>query len=374
MPVKQWQHMKIALVYDRINKFGGAERILLALHELWPDAPLFTAVYNPSRAQWADVFSVRSSFMQYVPMAKTNHELFPWLTPLAFESFVFDDYDCVISITSAEAKSVITKPDTIHVCYCLTPTRYLWSGFDEYAIRPGLGIVSGLASKTLRRIAPTLKRWDSIASSRPDRYVAISERVKKRIENYYKRDTDAVIYPPVDTSLFKGTIEDAGYYLVVSRLVGYKRVDLVIEAFNQSGDKLIVIGDGADRKRLEGMARSNITFIHQQLTDREIAQYYRKCTAFVFAADEDFGIVAAEAQSAGKPVIAYKESGVAEIVIDGKTGVLFHEQSVGSLLHGIRRANTLHLEGKLCQSNAERFTKERFQRQFRSFIASVVDK
>lgn len=368
--------MKIALVYDRVNKFGGAERILLALHELWPDAPLFTSVYHRGRAGWADVFTVYPSFLQRMPLAASHHELYPWLTPLAFEGFSFDGYDCVISVTSAEAKTVITKPETVHICYCLTPTRYLWSAFDEYKKRPGMGDISPFAATMLHRLAPTLRHWDSIAATRPDRYIAISQRVADRIERFYGRKADTVIYPPVDTVVFRPGRQPrtTGYYLVVSRLVGYKRIDIIVEAFNRSGEKLVIIGDGMERNRIVKMARPNITVISHHLTDQEIAQYYQDCTAFVFAADEDFGIVAAEAQSAGKPVVAFKYSGIAEIVEDGKTGVLYDTQSVESLLAGIKRANALHLDGKRCRMNAERFTKERFKRQFQSFIASVVDK
>jgi len=170
--------MKVALVYDRVNKWGGAERVLLALHEIWPDAPLYTAVYDPKRAPWAKVFDVRPSFLQHFPFAKSHHELYPWLTQMAFESFSFDEYDVVISVTSAEAKAIITKPRTLHVCYCLTPTRYLWSGYETYQ-----ETTRGLVKQLHRWMVPHLRKWDMVASSRPDYYIAISKRVKERIEN-----------------------------------------------------------------------------------------------------------------------------------------------------------------------------------------------
>ncbi len=180
--------MRIALVYDRINKFGGAERVLLALHEIWPDAPLFTSVYHPQRASWADGFKVIPSFLNKLPLARSRHEILPWLMPLAFESFEFDEFDVVISITSEFAKGIITKPHTFHLCYCLTPTRYLWSGYEDYFQNRAFKFFS-------QPVVSYLRTWDKIASQRPDEYLAISQEVKKRIKKYYDRDS-AVIYPP----------------------------------------------------------------------------------------------------------------------------------------------------------------------------------
>ncbi|MBP9814642.1 glycosyltransferase, partial [Candidatus Woesebacteria bacterium] len=320
--------MRVALVYDRVTKWGGAERVLVALHRLWPDAPLYTAVYDKKRARWADVFRVIPSFLQYIPFANRLHELLPWITPMAFESFSFDDFDVVISVTSAEAKGIITKPNVLHICYCLTPTRYLWSGYDQYRKDAGLGIVNGIAGFWLTKLAPTLRVWDRVAAARPDTYVAISNRVKDRIKKYYDRTTQEVIYPPVETALFSKQLLDMPnvsepYFLTVSRLVGYKRVDVLIRAFNKSGQKLVIIGEGHQKKYLKQIARSNIEFIDHHLTDLELVRYHQGCRAFVYAADEDFGIAVVEAQASGKPVIAYSQSAVAESVLDGKTGILY---------------------------------------------------
>src|SRR4030042_769573 len=194
--------MNIALVYDRINKFGGAERVLLALHEVWPDAPLFSAVYDPSRAQWANVFRVKPSFLSSFPFAKRHHELYPWLTPMAFESFTFDPYDAVISVTSAEAKGILTKPTTLHICYCLTPTRYLWSGYGNYTRESTLGLPKWATGGALSKSSSLLRQWDGIASSRPDYYGAISRHVEERIRKYYTKGVEQVIYPPVDIRKF----------------------------------------------------------------------------------------------------------------------------------------------------------------------------
>ncbi len=369
--------MRVALVYDRINKWGGAERVLLALHELWPEAPLFTAVYDPDRARWANVFAVKPSFMQYVPFAKNHHEWFPWLTPMAFESFSFDEFDVVISVTSAEAKYVITKPHTMHVCYCLTPTRYLWSGYDVYA----------KASPILQVLTPTLRHWDIIGSKRPDYCIAISERVKERIGMYYGREVEGVVYPPVNVDDIKYQISNIkytyeilnrkrpikDYYLVVSRLVSYKRIDLIIDAFNKLKLPLVIIGTGREEQLLRRRASATISFVSSHLTDAALAAYYGSCRAFLSAADEDFGIAAVEAQAAGKPVIAYAQSGTAEIIEDRKTGILFAEQSAQSITAAVKKLSKVTIRPADCQENARRFRKERFQKEMKNIIYKLYN-
>ena len=236
--------MRVALVYDRINKWGGAESVLLSLHKLFPEAPLYTSVYDKKKAPWADAFNpstgsgqgVRTSFLQSFPFP-TRHELYATLMPLAFESFSFDQYDLVISVTSEAGKGIITKPNTVHICYCLTPTRYLWSGYNDYFSDPIIRFVS-------KPVVSYLKAWDKIAAQRPDAYVAISKEVQGRIKKYYGRES-VVVYPPVNLATshqpsatrLKNTegllLEASGYYLIVSRLVPYKRIDIAIRAFNK---------------------------------------------------------------------------------------------------------------------------------------------
>lgn len=356
------KQLRIALVYDRVNKWGGAERVLLALHEIWPDAPLYTAVYDPDRASWANVFTVKPSFMQYVPFAKSHHEWFPWLTPLAFESFIFDDYDVVISVTSAEAKYVITKPHTLHICYCLTPTRYLWSGNDVYT----------KSSRILRKLTPRLRRWDIVGSSRPDYYIAISERVKARIKKYYGRNVEAVIYPPINIQNIQGQALK-NYFLVVSRLVSYKRIDLIIEAFNQLRLPLVIIGAGYEEKLLRSLASDTIHFVSSHLTDEQLAAYYGSCRAFLSAADEDFGISMGEAQAAGKPVIAYAQSGASEIVRDGETGILFSEQSKQSIIDAVKKLQKKTIRAGDCQENSRRFAKELFAKEMKALVDKLYN-
>jgi glycosyltransferase involved in cell wall biosynthesis len=364
---------KIALVYDRVNKIGGAERVLLAMHELWPEAPLYTAVYDSLRASWASVFRVHPSFLQRMPFAKRHHEIYPWLTPLAFESFSFDDFDIVISITSAEAKDIITKPHTIHICYCLTPTRYLWSGEAEYEKNPNIGIPNVIASLGLSMWKPALKQWDRIAASRPDFYIAISRVVASRIQAYYNRSVTRVIYPPVERIGERRTLAACGdYFLVVSRLVPYKRIDQIVDAANELALPLVIVGEGTEKKRLVGRAGPTVRFMGN-VSDSALASHYEGCLALISAASEDFGIVAVEAQSFGKPVISYKKSGVNEIVIDGKTGLLYGEQSPACLKDALKKFNPKCYDSVLCKENAQRFSKERFRGEMKETVEELYN-
>ncbi|MEJ2347771.1 MAG: glycosyltransferase, partial [Patescibacteria group bacterium] len=323
--------MKIALLYDRVNKWGGAERVLVALHEIFPEAPLFTAVYSSQKAEWAKVFpEVIPTFLQKIPFTEDKHELLGTFTPIAFETLDLSDFDLVISVTSEAAKGVIVKPPAVHLCYCLTPTRYLWSAHDLYFKNPLLHFLSRPAVNYLRN-------WEKVASQRPDQMVAISQEVRKRIKKYYNRKSE-VIFPPVELERFKIDPKNnkrKDFFLVVSRLVSfYKKVDLAISAFNDLGLPLYVVGTGGSEKRLKAMAKGNIKFLGH-LTDAKLADYYKKCTALVFPQEEDFGIVALEAQAAGAPVIAYKKGGALDTVIEGKTGVFFDKQTKESLIKAV---------------------------------------
>lgn len=376
--------MKIAFVYDRINTWGGAERVLLALHEIWPEAPFYTAVYDKKYALWAEDLDVKPSFLQHIPYAKTHHEVYPWLTPLAFESFSFDAFDVVVSITSAEAKYIITKPKTLHICYCLTPTRYLWHEAKQYLENPGIGMSDTLVKSLYSYLVPLLRRWDMIGSARPDRYIAISKRVEERIQTYYHRSSTSIIYPPVDTEKFtmnKGRFRlKAGmtdivkygiskdYFLVVSRLVSGKRVDLIIDAFNALGLSLIIIGRGKMQRKLEKRAKGNIHFISRYLTDDELLRYYGNCRALVHAGDEDFGISAVEAQNCGKPVIAYRDSGLSEIVKEGITGLFFSEQTSEAIVKVVQKFKSMIFRERDCVDNAKCFSKLRFQKEMKTTV------
>ena len=346
--------MKVALVYDRINKFGGAERVLLALHEIWPEAPLYTSVYDKSAAPWADTFDVRTSFLQKLPLPKTGHELYPYLMGVAFEMFNNDEYDMVISVTHEFSKAILTKPQTFHLCYCLNPVGYLWDSYDDYFHSKPQWF------KTLS--SPLIKylRWyDKIVAQRPDQYFTISRTVQERVKRIYDRESE-VIYPPVEIKSQKLKAKSENFYLIVSRLVPNKRIDLAIEAFNELGLPLKIIGVGKELKSLKSLSKPNIEFLGY-LTDQERDGYYESCRAVVIPAEEDFNIVAVEAQSFGKPVIAYGKGGVTETVIENKTGWFFsNPEEFKKIMKNIGK-----VDPKDCIENAKKYSKERFKKEFK---------
>lgn len=372
--------MKVALVYDRVNKFGGAERVLLALHEIFPEAPLYTAVYDKNKAPWANVFpKVIPSFLQKIPLLRNHHELLGALTPIAYELFNFDEFDLVISVTSEAAKGIITKPGTKHVCYCLTPTRYIWSHYREYLNNTPSKLswipFYKLISKPFLHY---VRKWDEIASERPDTMIAISTAVKERILKYYKRKS-AVIYPPVDVERFNeidaksktGFPKD--YYLIVSRLIPYKKVDLAIAVFNELGLPLVIVGTGSEERKLKSIAGKNIIF-KGFLEDGEVDKIFKGAKGFIYPQEEDFGITAVEAQAAGVPVIAYKAGGTLDTVIKDKTGVFFDDQNKESLKAAITRFGTLFFRKSDLINNAKRFSKKRFKNEFSKMIEKEMAK
>ena len=375
--------MRTAIVYDRVNKWGGAERVLLALHEIFPDAPLYTSVYSPQKAPWAKVFPrVIPSFLQKLPVLHNHHELLGWLTPITYESFNFDGYDLVISVTSEAAKGIITKPQTKHICYCLTPTRYLWSGYEQYLKDPPSTLARIPFYKTIS--LPFLKYtkyWDKIAAQRPDVMIAISTVVKTRIKKYYDRDSET-IFPPVETDKFD--IQDhkfekklnkflpiTDYYLIVSRLEPYKKVDLAIRTFNELGLSLVVIGIGSEALKLKEMAGETIIF-KDFVGDDELPAYYQNAKGFIFPQEEDFGIAAVEAQSSGCPVIAYSKGGALDTIVDGKTGLYFNSQDIENMTNAIKLFDKMKFDKNILRKNAERFAKERFKKEFLDIINKTV--
>jgi|SRR5579885_2341194 len=372
--------MRVALVYDRVNKWGGAERVLLALHELFPQAPLFTSVYDEKKTPWAKVFRIHPSFLQKLPFARSNHEFIPFLMPMAFEHFSFDEYDLVISLTSEAAKGIITKTKTKHICYCLTPTRYLWSGYDAYFNTPAKKILS-------KPLISYLRRWDTVAANRPDVYVAASAEVAKRIKKYYERDAAAIIFPPTDLiSLNKTSAKGIAspvymarndskhgkeYFLVVSRFVPYKRIDLAIQACNELRLPLKIIGSGREESYLRSIAGRTVEFVGN-LTDAQLIQYYKKCTALLFPGVEDFGLTVIEAQYFGKPVIAFAKGGATETIIDGKTGRFFFEQTVAALTKTLKTFDAGQFHARDCTQQAEKFSIEAFKRSFQALVKKVI--
>ncbi|PWU23947.1 hypothetical protein C5B42_01140 [Candidatus Cerribacteria bacterium 'Amazon FNV 2010 28 9'] len=377
----------VVIIYDRVNKFGGAERVLLALHELFPQSVLITSVFDPSKARWVGNWEVRTSFLQHVPLAKAHHEWFALLMPLAFESLDLHKFDVIISVTSEAAKYVITSPMQLHICYCLTPTRYLWSHTQEY---------EGRSWRWVKRLCFSwLRSRDYIAAQRPDVMIPISTLVKKRIEKYYSRSCIEVVYPPVeipkvssikspqrrlaeeseyqgkinsvDRSSFKfqndaaRKLETRNYVLIVSRLVPYKKVDLAIQACLQLHIPLHMVGTGSDEQRLKKIANKSslITFVGAA-SELQLTGEYEGAFCLLCPQEEDFGIVSVEAQSYGIPVLSYANSGIAETIIEGKTGILFPEQTSESLVGAIQKAQQISWDRTIIQKNARRFDKKLF--------------
>ena len=355
--------MKVAIVYDRVNKIGGAERVLESLGEIFPKAVLYTSVYNPQQSPWAKKFIVKTSFIQKIAILNRRHEFIPYLMPFAFESFDFSDFKLVISVTSEASKGVIVGPDTTHICICLTPTRYLWSGYKGYFKNLILKFIS-------IPLVWYLRRWDLIAAKRPDMYVAISENVRKRIKKYYKRES-VVIYPPSDR-LFKAKFKqleifEKGYFLVVSRLVEYKRIDLAVKACTKLKLPLIVIGEGSEYEKLDAISGPTIQF-KGKVTDSELISYYKNCKALIFPGEEDFGITMVEVQLAGKPVIAYGKGGALEIVKRGKTGIFFEKETVPSISRVLKNFRSSRYNDNDCKKNALRFSDKKFKRELMHFL------
>ena len=347
----------VALVYDRVNKWGGAEKVLLALHEIFPDAPLYTSVYHSQSAPWAKVFpKIIPSFLQGFPLAQSHHELYAWATPIAFETLDLGGYDAVVSVTSSDAKAVITGPTTFHLCYCLTPTRYLYS----HPVVPW-------------PISSYLKRWDRIASRRPDSYIAISGVVQDRIKQYYGQDSQ-IVYPPVDLEIFKDTkymIRDTKYFLAVNRLVYHKQPEVLVEVFNELNLPLTMIGSGHMYSRLVQMAKPNISILNH-VTDAELVSHYKAALAYVSVHEEDFGIAYVEAQAAGLPILALNRGGVRDIVTHGQTGLLL--DSIDELKSAIINFSSYKFNSQLAISNSRVFSKARFQSEFAKVFKAEWEK
>ena len=364
----QAENMNIALVHDWLTNVAGAERVLLALGSVYPKSTIFTSVHDPEKTKPFEKFKVKTSILQKLPFAKTRREVLVPLTPFAFEQFDLSKFDLVISSTTMAAKGVITKPDTIHICYCHTPPRYLWE--PENDPRASKGKFSGFR----KNIAHKMRIWDRLAADRVDYYIANSKYVARRIKKYYDRDS-IVIYPPVDVERFKiaskNKIKD--YYLFVSRLIPYKRCDLIVEAFNDLSLPLKIIGAGPEKKKLQKKAKNNIEFLGS-LSDDEIGKYYSCARAFVFAAEEDFGIVPVEAMASGRPVIAYKAGGALETVIEDKTGVFFSEQTPQCLIETIKKFNPNKFNPAGIRQHALKFSTQRFQHEIKKTVNEMIKK
>jgi glycosyltransferase involved in cell wall biosynthesis len=364
--------MKVALVHDYLNRFGGAERVLLELHDFFPEAPIYTLLYDKEklsgRFKNADV---RSSFLAKLPrfLRSRQKHLLPFF-PIAAESFDFREYELVISSSSAFAKSIITRPDTIHVSYCHSPSRFLWDWSHEYLREMRLDF----ARKTLAKLlVHYLRVWDMSSSKRVDYWIANSRATRDKIKKYYRQDA-RIIYPPVALPEWDDFLEaqDGNFFLIISQLTPYKKIDLAIEAFNRLKLPLVIIGQGPEYRKLRRLAGPNISLLGW-MSEKEKNMYLKNCTAFIFSGEDDFGISPVEAMGYGKPVLAFRSGGALETVIENTTGEFFDDATPEILADGVRRLrdNLLDYSPLVIRKWSEKFSREKFRQEFMDFIRKL---
>ncbi len=376
---KDIKNLKVAIVAEELTQLGGAERVLDAILEIFPQAPIYTLVWDKNRTQHKyDKFDVRPSFVQKLPMGVKKYKWYLPFFPMAVEAFDLSEFDLIISSSSALIKGVKTNKNQLHICYCHTPTRYLWSDTKEYLKTAPVPV---LVKPFMPLVIWFLRKWDLKASKRPDFYIANAENIKNKIKQYYNLDS-TVIYPPVETDRFmirknlvkigpsinSGQVKNLGdYYLITSRIEPYKKVDMVVEAFNQLGKKLKVVGSGTKKDEIQAMAKSNIEFTGR-ISDEELEQAYSGCLAYLFPQEEDFGIVPVEAMSAGRPVIAYKKGGALETIVPGKTGEFFYPQTVEALVEAVKKFQPEKYDAKEIRNHALKFSKAIFKEKLMEYI------
>ncbi len=356
---------RTALVHDWLNQQGGAENVLVEMHRMFPSAPVYTSFYEPTLVDPAfRRLDIRHTWLQRFPLWRSNHQALLPLYPLAFGGLRIPSSDLVLSNSSAFCKGVRTAPGSVHVCYCLTPTRFLWM--------PDTYLASERAPVWARLLLPPVlawaRRWDRRAAQRVTQFLAISRAVADRIQRFYGRSA-RIVYPPVDVDRFKPTTDVDDAFLIVSRLIPYKRIDLAVRACTELGLPLRIVGTGRAEAGLRALAGPTVTFLGR-LPDRDVSVEMARCRAFLFPGDEDFGITPVEAQAAGRPVVAYGSGGALDTVIDGTTGILFREQTVESLGAALQRVQAMSIETDALVTNARRFSRENFRR---SLLEAVND-
>ena len=363
--------LKTAIVHDWLAEYAGSERCTESFTTLWPEADIFTLVDILNDEQRRIILKgkqSKTSFIQKLPFAKKNHRIYLPLFPFAIEQFDLSDYNLIISSSHAIAKGVLTRYDQLHICYCHTPIRYAWDLYFRYL--EDAGIKTGIKGWYIKRTLHKMRLWDVLASRRPDYLIANSKHIAKRIKKIYGRDAE-VIYPPVDVDKFSIGTQKENFYLTVSRFTNYKRIDLIVQAFNMMPDKkLVVVGGGAEEKKIKSIAGKNIEILPFQ-EQGSVKQLMQKAKAFVFAADEDFGIVVVEAMACGTPVIAWNGGGTRESVLNGETGILFSEQSVESIISAIKEfeKNENKFSPGVIRKHSEKFSRKIFEENIRDFVA-----
>lgn len=359
---------KSAILHEWLSVFAGAEWVLKEIYISFP-SPIFTLIHDqqfPLNKIGINV-EVNTSFIQNLPFAKKYYRNYLPLFPLAIEQFNLSEYDLILSSSYAVTKNALTRPDQLHICYCHSPIRYAWDLYFQYLKEANLR--KGIKAFILKFILHYIRIWDFTAANRVDHFIANSNYVAHRIKKIYNRDSK-VIYPPVAINDFKLASQKDDFYLTVSRMVPYKKIDLIVQAFSKMPDKkLLVIGDGPDLRKVKQVAGKNIELLGFQPFE-ELKKYMEKAKAFVFAADEDFGIVPVEAQACGTPVIAFGKGGVLETVIENETGVFFREQSEQSLIEAVNSFEKYmdHFDSSLIRKNVERFSQARFRNEYSEFV------
>jgi len=358
--------MKVALVHDWLTGQRGGEKVLEVLAEIFPGAPIFTLFhFKGSQAEILEKRDIRTSFLQKLPFLKKRYRLYLPLFPLAAELFDLGEYELIVSSSHCVAKGVIPHPEALHISYIHSPVRYAWNQYFAYFSPDRLSFFSRFF---IPPIIHRLRVWDVSSSARVDYFVANSENVGRRIKKYYRREAD-VIHPPADTDFFSPPAQESAreYYLIVSALVPYKRIELAIEAFNLRGEPLKVVGTGPEFKKLRKTARSNIEFLGP-VSPENLRSLYQKAKALLLPGEEDFGITALEAQACGTPVIAYGRGGARESIIPGKTGIFFSELTAASLDSALDKFQGLEFNKTIIRSNAMKFSRAAFKEKMTSYF------
>lgn len=358
--------IKVALVHDWLTGQRGGEKVLEVLAEIFPRAPIFTLFhFKGSQTEIIESREIRTSFVQRLPFLKKRYRHYLPLFPLAVELFDLAGFDLVVSSSHCVAKGAIPAPDALHVSYIHSPIRYAWNQYFAYFSPAQLSFFAR------RFIPPAMHRirvWDESSAARVDHFVANSANVARRIKKYYRRDSD-VIHPPADTEFFRPAADapKSADFLIVSALVPYKKIDLAIEAFNESGEKLKIVGTGPDHRKLRRKARSNIAFLGHVPPD-DLRALYRKARALLLPGEEDFGITALEAQACGTPVIAFGRGGALESILPGQTGLFFPELTASGLRAALDKFRSLKFNGTAIRSNAERFSRRAFKEKLTAYL------
>lgn len=363
---------KVAIVHDWLTDMGGAERVVLALHEAFPNAPIYTSVYEPAKLPLFSGLDIRTTKLQNLPRPfRKLHKLFPMLRVNAFRELDLSEFDIIISSSSAESKQIRkTRDDQVHICYCHTPIRYYWSHYTEYKRDPGFGKLNWLVRLAMPLLVPRLKRVDYAAAQDVDVFIANSSEVQDRIQKYYGKSS-VVVHPPVDAERFtklSKPLDKRRGYVALGRQVPYKRIDLAVAACTSLKLPLTVLGNGSEHERLVAMAGDNVEFV-TDATDEAVAAYLASARGFIFPAEEDFGIVQVEALAAGTPVIAYASGGSRDIIKDGEDGITFDTQDQISLQNALMAAEQTSFDPAKLQRVAKRFHKSLFITKIRKIVA-----